>query len=368
MESIGKHLRETREQRGLNVDQIARETNISRQYIVALEEDRYDAFPGEPYVVGFLRNYSDHLGLDTEGLISRYRTQKIQEQPAPLEELIRKPSPWPQRVVWGGGALVVLVAIIVFVIPPIFGFLASLPQALAAAGPERQAKTYTLAEKDKNLIQRLFVGDTVSVALGSQTVPLKLTAVGDESALGDYRLHLGDEVFLDLDQDGTQDVRVFLKDVTPGDPNRGAEFAFERMAAPVSTVASDGTAGDELKPGLAAAGTATAPPDDQKPVVILTDVPAKPFTVDVVFRGYALFRYVVDDNRREENYFHKGDTVRIDASRKVKVWVSNAGAFSGKVNQAADFEIGHGGEVVARSIEWSKDSTGKTILVALPMN
>jgi hypothetical protein len=88
----------------------------------------------------------------------------------------------------------------------------------------------------------------------------------------------------------------------------------------------------------------------------------------VVFRGYALFRYVVDDNRREENYFRKGDTIRIDASRKVKIWVSNAGAFSGKVNAANDFEIGRAGEVVARSIEWSKDAAGKTILVANPLN
>lgn len=368
MESIGKHLRETREQRGLNIDQIARETNISRQYIVALEEDRYDAFPGEPYVIGFLRNYSDHLGLETEALISRYRTQKIQEQPAPLEALIRKPSPWPPRLIWGAGALVVLLAVLFFVVPPVLSFFANLPQTLAAANPDRQAKTYTLSENDKTLDQRLFVGDTVSVVLGSQSVPLSLTAIGDETALGDYKLHMGDEVFLDLDQDGTQDVRVFLKDVSPANPNRGAEFAFERMAPPASTVSSDGSAGDELKPGLPAAGSASAPIADDKPVVILTDVPAKPFTVDVVFRGYALFRYIVDDNRREENYFHKGDTVRIDASRKIKLWVSNAGAFSGKVNQTADFEIGHGGEVVARSIEWSKDATGKTILVAQPMN
>jgi len=123
-----------------------------------------------------------------------------------------------------------------------------------------------------------------------------------------------------------------------------------------------------MKPGLAAAGSVSGVLAESKPIVILQDVPSKPFTVDVVFRGYALFRYVVDDSRREENYFHKGDTVRIDASRKVKIWISNAGAFSGRVNQTNDFEIGHPGEVVARSIEWSKDAAGKTILVANPMN
>jgi len=369
MESIGKHLRESREHRGLTVDQISRDTNISRHYLVALEEDRYDAFPAEPYVIGFLRNYSEYLGLDTESLIGKYRTQKIQEQPAPLEELIRKPSPWPLRILWGAAGLVAVLIVGFLVVPPLVGFVATLPQALASSSPERQAKVYSLAAKDKNLVQRLYVGDSVGIELGGQTISLPLTAIGDDSALGDYRLHLGDEVFLDLDGDGTQDLRVFLKDVSPADANRGAEFAFERLTSTSNSLATGaGPLGDELKPGVAAAGSAADVQVDQKPVVIMQDVPAKPFTVDVVFRGYALFRYVVDDNRREENYFRKGDTIRIDASRKVKIWVSNAGAFSGKVNAANDFEIGRAGEVVARSIEWSKDTAGKTILVANPLN
>lgn len=369
MESIGKFLRESREQRGLTIDHVSRETNISRQYLVALEEDRYDAFPAEPYVIGFLRNYGEHLGLDTEALISRFRTLRIQEQPAPLEELIRKPSPWPKRILWGGAAAVAVVIVAIVILPPIIGFVASLPQALASAGPDHQAKVYPFAVADKNFDQRLYVGDSVGVEVNGQTISLPLTAIGDETVLGNYRFHLGDELFIDLDGDGVQDVRALLKDVSPNEPKRGAEFAFERLVPTTNSLSTGaGTTGDELKPGMAPAGSSSGAPDDQKPVVILQDVPAKPFTVDVVFRGYALFRYVVDDGRREENYFRKGDTVRIDASHKIKIWVSNAGAFSGKVNAANDFEIGRPGEVVARSIEWSKNSAGNTILVANPMN
>lgn len=369
MESIGKHLRETREQRGLTIDQIARDTNISRHYISALEEDRYEVFPAEPYVIGFLRNYCDYLSLDTEGLIGKYRTQKIQEQPAPLAELIRQPSPWPLRILWGTGAVVFVAVVGFLIVPPLVSFFSTLPQTLAAAGPDRELKTYVFKAEAKNLVQRLYPGDTVQVALGDQSIGLPLASIGDETALGDYRLHLGDELFLDLDEDGSQDLRVFLKDVSPEAPDRGAEFAFERLAATAPNLATGALPlGDEMKPGLAAAGSASGVQVEQKPVVIMTDVPAKPFTVDVVFRGYALFRYIVDDNRREESYFRKGDTIRIEASRKVKLWVSNAGAFSGKVNAQADFEVGRAGEVVARSIEWSKDGSGKTILVALPLN
>jgi hypothetical protein len=239
---------------------------------------------------------------------------------------------------------------------------------LATSAADRQPKTYNLAAKDKNLDQRLYTGDSISVELGGQSYPLALTAIGDDTALGDYRFHLGDEIFVDLDGDGTKDVRAVLKDVTPNDPNRGAEFALERLAGVTTSLAAGTVAtGDEGKAGLPAAGSAPVIADT-KPIILLQDVPSRPFTVDVVFRGYALFRYVVDDSRREESYFRKGDTVRIDANKKVKIWVSNAGAFSGKVNQTNDFDIGRPGEVVARSIEWAKDTAGKNILVANPMN
>ncbi len=373
MESIGQFLRLAREERGISLDQVSRDTNISRHFIVALEEDKHEVFPAEPYVIGFLRNYSEHLGLNTEEIIAKYRTVKIQEQPAPMEELIRKPSPWPSRVLLGGGVLLVLAAIVVFVVPPAFEFVAGLPKALASASAPKEPRNFTLTADKKALTQRLYTGDTVALEDQGQSFTFTLKAIGDETILsgapGDYKLHLGDELFLDLNSDNVNDLRLFLKDVVPAEPNRGAEFAFERLVATASTLASAPTnLGDEVKPGMAAAGTVSGASVEQKPIVILTDVTPKPFTVDVTFRGYALFRYVTDDNLREEAYFHKGDTVRIDASRKIKIWVSNAGAFAGKVNATTDFEIGRSGEVVARTIEWGKDDTGKSLLVANPLN
>jgi cytoskeletal protein RodZ len=372
MESIGQYLRLAREERGLSIDQVSRDTNISRHFIVALEEDKHEVFPAEPYVIGFLRNYSEHLGLNTEELIAKYRTVKIQEQPAPMEELIRKPSPWPTRLLVGGSALVVLVVLVVFVVPAAFEFVAGLPKALAAASAPKEPRSFALAADKAQLTQRLYTGDTVALDDQGQTFTFTLKAIGDETVLsgapGDYKLRLGDEVFLDLNGDNVNDLRLFLKDVVPAEPDRGAEFAFERLVAPPTTLNTPGTLGDEVKPGMAAAGTVSGASVEQKAVVILTDVAPKPFTVDVTFRGYALFRYVTDDNLREEAYFHKGDTVRIDASRKIKIWVSNAGAFAGKVNATTDFEIGRSGEVVARTIEWGKDAQGKSNLVANPLN
>ena len=39
----------------------------------------------------------------------------------------------------------------------------------------------------------------------------------------------------------------------------------------------------------------------QKPVDIMSSDTAEPFSMSVVFRGYCLFRYIVDGSLREEN-------------------------------------------------------------------
>ena len=40
------------------------------EYIEALECENVTIFPGELYLVGFLRNYSEYLGLDAKYMIS----------------------------------------------------------------------------------------------------------------------------------------------------------------------------------------------------------------------------------------------------------------------------------------------------------
>jgi cytoskeletal protein RodZ len=59
MESFGQILREAREKQGIDINKTERETSISKEYIVALEEENVSVFPGEPYLVGFLKNYSE---------------------------------------------------------------------------------------------------------------------------------------------------------------------------------------------------------------------------------------------------------------------------------------------------------------------
>ena len=55
-----------------SLDEISNDTNISRQYLVALEEDKYDIFPAPIYIRGFLSVYARYVGLDPDVLMDQY--------------------------------------------------------------------------------------------------------------------------------------------------------------------------------------------------------------------------------------------------------------------------------------------------------
>mgnify|MGYP006301884713 CR=1 FL=1 len=99
MESIGEKLRGAREEKGYSVDQVARDTNIARRFVEALEREDFSVFPGDPYVLGFLRNYADYLGLDPEKVVTLYKNLKIQEQPVPVDELIHRKKKLPLGII-----------------------------------------------------------------------------------------------------------------------------------------------------------------------------------------------------------------------------------------------------------------------------
>ncbi|WP_024822952.1 helix-turn-helix domain-containing protein [Aminobacterium mobile] len=57
LEELGRAVRERREQRGLNLDDVADLTKIRAQFLENIEEGRYEDFPGIVYVRGFVRTY-----------------------------------------------------------------------------------------------------------------------------------------------------------------------------------------------------------------------------------------------------------------------------------------------------------------------
>ena len=90
MSKVGHILFEARKKKGVEISQVEQETNIEKVYIEALEKDNYEKIPAEAYVIGFLRNYAEYLGLDPQEIIRQYKNIKIENVEVPEEILLPK--------------------------------------------------------------------------------------------------------------------------------------------------------------------------------------------------------------------------------------------------------------------------------------
>jgi cytoskeleton protein RodZ len=73
---LGGDLAAARLERGLDLRDAERETKIRAHYLAALEEEDFDALPGEGYAAVFLRTYASYLGLDADVCADELRRRR----------------------------------------------------------------------------------------------------------------------------------------------------------------------------------------------------------------------------------------------------------------------------------------------------
>jgi len=376
--AIGEQLRTARESRGLSIDYIADETNIAKRYLTALENEDFSVFPGEAYIVGFLRNYAEYLGLESTSLTQAFRGIRIQEQPVPIKELLqpkRRPV-WPFIV---AGAVIALGVGGFFAIRSISAKASTKEPELTRSEPVQHVLASTLFEK------RLYEGDTLIVPYAGDSYKLTITRIDDrisiESPVGISRFMLGEEGSIDLDKDNQPELVAFIVDFQKNEASRGAVVRFSAAGTlatslATGTVTADGT----VVPAVASAEpvrvpeTGTAPsitsvpgstverPSTQESIVFSGKRSPYPFVINVTFRNYAMFRHEIDRKEREERYYHKGDQISVTANNSAKLWTSNAAAckltIQASGGQSADVELGSPGEVAVKQIRWVQADDG----------
>lgn len=78
----GPILRKCREFRGMSLEDAAEATKIGKNYLRALEEDRYREFTSPAYLKGFLRTYANLLGLQADDLLKMLEPEQPVESAA----------------------------------------------------------------------------------------------------------------------------------------------------------------------------------------------------------------------------------------------------------------------------------------------
>jgi transcriptional regulator with XRE-family HTH domain len=125
LHKLGEVLRAAREQRGVDLARVERDTKIRSRYLSALESGDYQDLPGAVYTRGFLRNYGLYLGLDPEYLTDLYRletngTSLERASPAPPRPIaIRRTRAF---VVTPGAIAAALLTVIVVAIVGYIGY------------------------------------------------------------------------------------------------------------------------------------------------------------------------------------------------------------------------------------------------------
>ncbi|MCK5295975.1 MAG: DUF4115 domain-containing protein [Alphaproteobacteria bacterium] len=73
--SAGAILKASRKRLGLDLHHIAETLCIRYQYMLAIEEERYSELPGTTYAIGFVRAFAEHVELDGDEMIKRFKEE-----------------------------------------------------------------------------------------------------------------------------------------------------------------------------------------------------------------------------------------------------------------------------------------------------
>jgi cytoskeletal protein RodZ len=75
MKTVGNILKEARTKRGITLEDVEKGTKIRAKFLAAIENDDLRALPSPAYAKGFVKNYSEFLGLSGEEVMAFFRRQ-----------------------------------------------------------------------------------------------------------------------------------------------------------------------------------------------------------------------------------------------------------------------------------------------------
>jgi cytoskeletal protein RodZ len=91
-DSIGRVLKQEREERRLSIEEVSSTTRIPRKTLECLEEDRFEDLPSGVFVRGFIKAYASAVDIDAGEVLARFEERQPKAAPpAPLATVDNRP-------------------------------------------------------------------------------------------------------------------------------------------------------------------------------------------------------------------------------------------------------------------------------------
>ena len=201
----GDRLREAREARGLELDQIAAETRINKDHLQKIEAGNWSALPSRTYAIGFTRTYARTVGLNEKEMLDQVRAELAEGDPNAVERPAKFEPGDPARVPGRGLAWFAVLAA-VLLLGGIYAFYSSYfapglgPAPLA--DPEEQVAANDAPQQAAKPVPQPTSGPVVFTSEMDGTWVKFYDAAGER--LYEAQMDAGDSFTIPADADGPQ--------------------------------------------------------------------------------------------------------------------------------------------------------------------
>ncbi|MBN2160647.1 MAG: DUF4115 domain-containing protein [Spirochaetes bacterium] len=363
MESIGEKLRQAREARKITIKDVVKETNISPVYLQALEEEKFDKFPSETYLIGFMRTYAEFLKLDVEAIVQSYKGYKIGESATPLEELTK---PTKSNISMAASSfynknkniiLITLIALAsIFVIWGIRALVSSDVDVSEDDSTDIIKEEYVKNKENeidnlRNLqlannkgIILVYKNEAVQFLVDNKEVVFILKSIEGESVSIELPA-VKKIVKLKMDEPRTmalegcpRDVTFTLKGLTENRAKIGVSLGEEKTGEEKRVAVQDDAESARID-------TTSVEAQSRQSLKII-------FEAEFVQKSF--IELYLDGVRKVRGFIPEGEAERWEATEYIQVKIGNAGGIKARINGKA-YSFGASGQVANKVITWKKD-------------
>ncbi|MBN1498753.1 MAG: DUF4115 domain-containing protein [Spirochaetes bacterium] len=363
MESIGDRLKAIRESKKMTIKEVAKETNIAHNYIEALENEEFERFPGETYVVGFIRSYSEYLKIDPEEIVQAYKGYKIGESITPLEELTRPTrSSFDFSRVFGKSRPVLLAAagiaaagLVIWGITTIFSgrnidvngdnSIENIKSDYNNENKKEFSKIINAKMNGDKANELLYVDEALQFLSDTKECLFVLRTLNDTSAVievlpGNEKISLAENVTSVVVFPGSKrEIKITL---TAKTENR-ARFQVELGA-------SSETAGVVEDKQETQNSTQVVAQNKENLKIV--------FEAEFVAKTY--IEIYLDGQQKERGIIQAGTFEKWEANEFIQMKIGNAGGVNAKIN-GKEYKFGLQGQIANKVISWKKDPANPNI-------